>query len=124
MPKNAKKYAKMHVHNVSRHVCGRCLTKHIADKGVTWRRVVLTKKRWKTRKIEGSEGKLLEKMWKKVKKKRGGKRVKRVEIGERMGNRKGSGGERRKKKREGKVGPKLHDTANVVGILPAMSRAP
>ena len=36
----------MQFHNVSRHVCGRCLTKHIADKGVTWRRVALTKKRW------------------------------------------------------------------------------
>ena len=42
-----------------------CLVGHIADKGVTWRRVALTKKRGKTQKMRGSEGKILEKRWKK-----------------------------------------------------------
>ena len=56
---------------------------HIADKGVTWRRVALTKKHWKKREVRGGEGKLLENCGKKVKKEKGrGKRVKRENIGE------------------------------------------
>ena len=43
---------------------------HIADKGVTWRRVALTKKRRKKREVKGGEGKLLENCGKKVKKRR------------------------------------------------------
>ena len=48
-----------------------CLVVHIADKGVTWRRVALTKKRWKKREVRGGEGKLLENCGKKVKKREG-----------------------------------------------------
>ena len=44
---------------------------HIADKRVTWRRVALTKKRWKKREVRGGEGKLLENCGKKVKKREG-----------------------------------------------------
>ena len=44
---------------------------HIAGKGDTWRRVALTKKRGKTKKMRGGEGKLLENCGKKVKKREG-----------------------------------------------------
>ena len=56
---------------MSRPVCGRCLVGHIADKGVTWRRVALTKRRWKKREVRGGEEKLLENCGKKVKKREG-----------------------------------------------------
>ena len=68
-----------------RPVCGRCLVGHIAGKGVTWRRVDLTKKRGKTQKMRGSEGQLLGNCGKKVKKEKGrGKSVKRVKEDKKM----------------------------------------
>ena len=57
-------------------VWGGRLVGHIADKGVTWRRVALAEKRWKKRKVGEGEGKLLEKCGKMRKKKREGKREK------------------------------------------------
>ena len=98
---------------LSHHValaCGRCLAEHKVGEGVTWRRVALTRKRQKKQKMGESEEKLLEKMWKKK-----GKKGQRRRRGE-------------KERSEGweaqRAVSQLHDTANVVGILPAMSRPP
>ena len=89
-------------------------------------------KRGKKREIEGSDGKLLVNCGKKEKKGREeGKRVKRGKKRRKNGKRERIGGGRWKgeRKREGKVGKRravglLHDTANVVGNLPVMSRPP
>ena len=120
----------MHFHNVSRHMCGRCLTKHIADKGVTWRRVALTKKRWKKLKIGGGEEKLLEN-WKKRKKGRrekGEKRKNWGKTGKQEGKWRTKVEGREQERREGWEAQRaeglLDDTANVVGNLPAISRPP
>ena len=94
---------------------------HIADKGVTWRRVALAKKHWKTQKMRGCEGKLLENCGKKVKKEKGrGQSVKRVEKRRKMGKReRGRRKDEAKERRKGWAAGLLHDTANVVGIMPA-----
>ena len=94
--------------------------------GCHMRRAALTKKRGKTQKMRGSEGKLLEN-WKKEEKNEKGreKSVKKVENGENMG--KGEGErkkEEEKERRKGWDAGLLHDTANVVWIIPAMSRPP
>ena len=98
---------------------------HIADKGVT-----LTKRRWKKREVRGGEEKLLENCGKKVKK-REGKREKgekrkhwrKKEKREVKWRRKVE--RREQERREGWEAQRaeglLHDVANVVGILPAMS---
>ena len=79
-----------------------CLVEHIADKGVTWRRVALAKNRWKKRKVEEGEGKVLE-MWKKRKKRRKGEKGEKRENWRKNGK---NGGQSRKGEnmREGKVG--------------------
>ena len=61
VPKNAEKYAKIFFHNVARHVCGMWLVEHKVGEGVTERRVALTSKRRKKRKMGEGEEKLLEK---------------------------------------------------------------
>ena len=86
---------------------------HIAGKGVTWRRVALTKDAGKTQKMGGGEGNLLENCRRVKKRKKHGKK----------GERKEKGGKGRKREKVGPAGL-LHDTANVVGMMPAMSRPP
>ena len=106
---------------------------HIADKGVTWRRVALTKKRWKKREVRGGEGKLLENCGKKVKKREGkrekGEKRKHWRKKEKREVKRRRKVERREQeRREGWEAQRaeglLHDVANVVRILPAMSRPP
>ena len=79
-----------------------CLVGHIADKGVTWRRVALTKKRGKTQKVGEGEGKLLET---KVKKEKGrGNSVKECKKRKngKKGEREEKGGRKREKERLGR----------------------
>ena len=114
---------------VSQHAasCGRCFVGHIAGKGVTWRRVALTKKHGKTQKMRGGEGKILENCGKKGETGEGkrGKCEKRWKEGEKMEKReRGRRKEEEKERRKGWAAGLLHDTANVVGIMPAMSRPP
>ena len=77
---------------------------HIAGKWVAWRRVALTPKRWKKRKVRGGEGKLLEKLWKKGGK-REGQREKCEKSGKKEKNEKKverEGGRKREKERLGR----------------------
>ena len=88
--------------------CVRFLAGHKVGKGVTERRVALTKKRWKKLKKRGSEGKILENCGerRKNKEKGGEKMLKREQNWRKLEKREGSGGQRRKgeNKKEGKVG--------------------
>ena len=61
VPKNAEKYAKILFQNVSRSLVGGASQGTQVGEGVTERRVVLTRKRQKKRKIGEGEDKLLEK---------------------------------------------------------------
>ena len=133
----AQKCREISKNALSQHVafaCLRCLAGHKIGKEVTERHVGLTKKCWKKREVRGDEGKMLENCGKKGDKRREGKR----ERSEKKKNWRKK--EKRKVKRRRKVERReeekregweaqraevlLHDVANVVGILPAMSRPP
>ena len=68
-------------HNMPRPVCGKCLVGHIAGKGVTWRRVALTKKSRENEEHQRRWAKHTGELWKKSEKKRRVKRVRREKIG-------------------------------------------
>ena len=133
----AQKYREISKNALSQHVafaCLRCLTGHKVGKEVTERHVGLTKKCWKKREVRGDDQKMLENCGKKGDKRREGRR----ERGEKKKNwrKKTEKREnwrtkverREEERREGWEAQRaeglLHDVANVVGILPAMSRPP
>ena len=101
VPNKAEKQAKSFFTTCDVRLIILCLVEHIADKGVTWRRVALAKKTLEKRKVEEGEGKVLENYVKRRNKEKGrGKSVKRVrKMCKRERGRKGE------KKRDGKVGP-------------------
>ena len=60
VPKNADKQATSSFTTCRVRLVILCLVEHIADKGVTWRRVALAKKTLEKRKVGEGEGKVLE----------------------------------------------------------------
>ena len=95
--KNAEKQTKSSFTTCRVRLIILCLVGHITDKGVTWRRVALANKQWKSGKWE----KVKEKCWK-IMEKREGKREK-CEKSEKERKRERSGGERKKGDRRRQV---------------------
>ena len=99
-PKNSEKHEESSFTTCRLRLSILCLVEHIAGKGVTWRRVALTKKkkRWKSGKWE----KVKEECWtfveKRGKKRREGQKGVREKFGERVGKR----GEKRRRREGGK----------------------
>ena len=122
VPNKAEKQAKSSFTTCDVRLIILCLVEHIADKGVTWRRVALAKKTLEKRKVEEGEGKVLENYVKKEKQREGKrKKCEKSEENVQKGEREERG---EKERRKGWAAGLLHDTANVVGIMPAMSRPP
>ena len=71
VPNKAEKQAKSSFTTCDVRLIVLCLVEHIADKGVTWRRVALAKKTLEKRKVEEGEGKVLENYGKKEKQREG-----------------------------------------------------